>query len=157
MCWAGTWSISCPWAAHSLGDLKLHLEATPEFELPEFELERSIIQLCLARSELLSHTSSLQGGKQQELRCTKSKGQPANSGWRNRSGPQGREGRARTSHIMYEVASFCQQRLLFLTSTLLTNRRAPSPSLNLYIYAVKITTTCWPRERLGVFTTIERP
>lgn len=150
-----TWSISCPWTAHSLGDLKLHLEATPEFELHEFELERSIIQLCPARKWTSKpHKHSARG---KTLRCTKNKEQPASSGWRNYSGPPGREGRDRTSHIMYEVAIFCQQRLIFLTSTLLTNSTKPIiKSLCLTIYAVKIT-TCWPGERLGVLSTIERP
>lgn len=68
-----------------------------------------------------------------ELKCTKNKEQPMNSGWRNYSGPPGREGRDRTSHIMCEVASFCQQRLIRLTSTRLTNQRAPGPSLNLCV------------------------
>lgn len=60
------WSISCPWTAQILGDLKLHLEAilNLNFQGPLFSSLREALSSDVQhRSELLSHTSNLQEGK----------------------------------------------------------------------------------------------
>lgn len=65
--------------------------------------------------------------------------------------------RRQNEHVQHYVWNRPRQRLTVLTSPLLRNQSAPTPSLNpcLTIYAVKIT-TCWPQERLDVFIMIGR-
>lgn len=77
-CWAGMWSTSCPWA-HSLGDLQLRLEATPECELPGATVlwERSVTQSHPAwKCTSKQHKQSARGKPCKNARALRTKNNP---------------------------------------------------------------------------------